>query len=209
MKTRKSNESGFTLIEIIAVVVILGVILTIAVPAVSSYIVSSRKTNYAATANSYLETIRGEYEMKEFGDYIDEDELMIVPVKLIHLETGGKNSSPFGDFDYGRSYAVITTELYTDNYYINFYDSSGYGLLNVKSDSITSSRVEKLNSSDIVDIGVFFTCNNNMYEFNDNVFTYNSKDYVVCDHRVYGSGFSSDYECNNNSDLPVIVMCEK
>ena len=47
------------------------------------------------------------------------------------------------------------------------------------------------------------------FNFNDNVFTYDSKDYVVCDHRVYGSGFSSDYECNNNSDLPVIVMCEK
>ena len=45
------NKKAFTLIELLAVLVILGVILLIAVPEVNKYIETSRK-------NSYLETIK-------------------------------------------------------------------------------------------------------------------------------------------------------
>ena len=51
------NKKGFTLIEVMAVLVILGVVLLIAVPSVSTYIVNSRKSNYYTTANSYVDTI--------------------------------------------------------------------------------------------------------------------------------------------------------
>ena len=52
------NRKGFTLIEIIAVVIIIGIIFTIAVPMVSSYILDSRKTSYYGTISAYVETIK-------------------------------------------------------------------------------------------------------------------------------------------------------
>ena len=53
----KKNK-GFTLIEIIAVVIIIGIIALIAVPSVSSYIANSRKTAYAAHEKSMEEAAK-------------------------------------------------------------------------------------------------------------------------------------------------------
>ena len=57
------NKNGFTLVEIISVVVILGVLALIAVPAVSGYITNSRKTNYSTTILSYLQTVKGDFSV--------------------------------------------------------------------------------------------------------------------------------------------------
>ena len=61
------NEKGFTLIEALAVIIILGVVMIIAVPAVSKYILRSDKAVYASDITAYVETIRAKYEMKEYG----------------------------------------------------------------------------------------------------------------------------------------------
>ena len=60
------NEKGFTLIEILAVVIILGIIMIITIPAVSNYIVSSNKSAYASDLVAFAETVKAEYEMKEY-----------------------------------------------------------------------------------------------------------------------------------------------
>lgn len=203
---KRNNNRGFTLIEIIAVIVILGVVFTIAVPAVSSYILDSRKTNYFSTVNSYLETVRGNYEMRLYGDYIDDDEIMIVPISLVHLEKGALNS-PFGDYDYDRSYVVITSNGYLNGYYANFLDSAGYGVLNAKSDELAKKSIDKVSNTDIADISLFSTCKDNRYELNSNIFFYNSKEYIPCDYRIVDT--SSSLECTSNGELPIIVMCEK
>ena len=48
------KNKGFTLIEIIAVVIILGILAIIAVPTVSNYIESSRKSAYVQTIKDVL-----------------------------------------------------------------------------------------------------------------------------------------------------------
>ena len=96
------NKNGFTLVEIISVVVILGVLALIAVPAVSGYITNSRKTNYSTTILSYLQTVKGDYDMGTYGDKIYDNELMIVPIKLVKLEKGGSTESPFGSYLYNK-----------------------------------------------------------------------------------------------------------
>ena len=62
------NKKGFTLIEVLAVIVIIGILLIITIPAVSSYIDRANKSSYASNAAAYLDTIRSEYEMKEYGE---------------------------------------------------------------------------------------------------------------------------------------------
>lgn len=199
------NKKGFTLIEVMAVLIILGVILLIAVPAVSTYIVSSRKSNYYTTANSYVDTIIGYYDMKEFGSLLKKNEIMIVPIKDITLEKGGSNETPFGEIDYGKSYIVITYNGTKTSYYVNMYDSSGYGIFNVKSDNLSSKSVINDDTKTITDIKPLVSCTGGKFVLNNTVFTFNSKDYEATYFNTYGSSLDSD-SCDENYDLPVIIL---
>ena len=48
------NKRGFTLIEILAVIIIIGVLLLIAIPSVARYIENSRKSAYVHTIKNVL-----------------------------------------------------------------------------------------------------------------------------------------------------------
>ena len=51
MKDRK----GFTLVEILAVIIIVGIIMLIAIPAVTNYISDSRKSAFLSSINKYID----------------------------------------------------------------------------------------------------------------------------------------------------------
>lgn len=207
------NKNGFTLVEIISVVVILGVLALIAVPAVSGYITNSRKTNYSTTILSYLQTVKGDYDMETYGDKIYDNELMIVPIKLVKLEKGGSTESPFGSYLYNKSYAIIAPDTYKDNYYAYFLDSNNYGLNGKKYDEISSSVIEQIDGMDILDLSTFVECHDNKFSLTNAVFVFKKdenseeKKYTPCEYKSYGLK-SSEYECSGSDDFPIIIMCE-
>lgn len=61
-----NNKKGFTLTELLAVITILGVLLLIAVPAVTSTIESSRKKAMLKLANTYLLSFEQQLANKEY-----------------------------------------------------------------------------------------------------------------------------------------------
>lgn len=207
------NKKGFTLIEVMAVLIILGVVLLIAVPSVSTYIVNSRKSNYYTTANSYVDTIIGYYDMKEFGPFLTKGEIMIVPIKNIKLDKGGSSETPFGDIDYNRSYVVITYNGKKTSYYVNMIDSSGYGIFNVSSDKLDSSSVINDKDKTITSIEPLVSCvpssldsSKSEFVMNDTLFEYGSSTYKVTYVNNYGSGFDSEDECSSDYTLPILVL---
>lgn len=142
------QQKGFTLIEMMSVVIILGIIMLIAVPRVSDYILSSRKSAYANDVIAYVDSLETNFLSRMYGDYPEEGEILVVPIENIKLERNNTKTSPFGGFKLDYCYIVIvprtlvgTTETSAFDYYAFFLDQSGYGLNNIIRSELKGSNV--------------------------------------------------------------------
>ena len=184
------NKKGFTLIEVIAVIIIIGILLIVTVPAVSSYINSSRKTSYVSDVSAYLETIQSSYEMKDYGLHLSDGEVMVVPFSLVKLERGSNDETPFGEIDFNRSYAVITVENNKYQFYANMVDTSNQGIVMGKSSEMDNDSIEEI-TDEIVEW--------NYYLEGTNTLSLNDKEYSLCETR-----FAIDDE---EMEYPIAVLC--
>ena len=126
------KKNAFTLVELLAVIVILAVLLTIAVPAVSNYIVSSKKESYVVVMQEYLSAARNLILSEQVKAPLDKNEVTILSFDAIPLEKG-TTTSPFGsEWVDSKSYvAVINSGTGEDphyTYYITSQDQDGYAL---------------------------------------------------------------------------------
>ena len=122
-KTKKKKPMAFTLIELLAVIIILGILLIIAIPSVTSYISNSRKETYVDTAKNIVGSARnfvnkGEVEM------FDYQATYYIPAKCLPTENGLK--SPYGEFT--QAYVGVTYDGNGYNYYWISTDSSEQGI---------------------------------------------------------------------------------
>ena len=117
----KKKEKGFTLIEILAVIIILGVLMIIAVPSVTSYISDSRKKIYISSAKAYIREVQKKMNAGEYK-FTDDDTTYYVNISDISLESGGE--SPYGAW---KQAFVIVTYIPDDTweYYWASVDSAG------------------------------------------------------------------------------------
>ena len=116
MRTIKSNK-GFSLVELLAVIVIIGILAMVSVPAVNSIIFNSRADTYANSAESFIESARrfvadGTFKVKQYDTtyYIDAN-------NLVDDELG---SSPFAPWN--QAYVAVTRD--PDNTYRFYWVSS-------------------------------------------------------------------------------------
>ena len=128
----RRNERGFTLVELLAVIVILGLLMAIAIPSVTKYITQSRKKTLISSIDSYVTAVTTAVNDNEFGAMSKEDTIYYVPVSnnesnsCVSLEKGG--SDPFGNWK--EAYVVVSydSDKYSYDYYFTFYDDAGYGM---------------------------------------------------------------------------------
>ena len=151
------KKNGLTLIELLAVIIILGVLMLVAIPSVTSYINNSRKSAYADTAANY---IKGATNLVNEGVKVqayDEGVLYMIPVghdktkSCVQLESGGQ--SPYNT-EYLLAYVGVTynNTKGSYNYFLTAVDGSGQGFKLVSSYKISSS--EKNEGSALVEAGL-------------------------------------------------------
>lgn len=139
------SKKGFTLVELLAVIVILGLLMAIAIPNVTKYINQSRKKTLATSIQSYISALitevnDGVYRFSESG-YI-----YAIPIECIPLEKGGTN--PFGEWiqssDEYWAYVLVQydSENYNYLYGFTFKDSAGYGMYPLTTTKMSSNGNE-------------------------------------------------------------------
>ncbi len=137
MKLLNKNK-GFTLIEILAVIIILGVIMIIALPAVTSYLGGSRNAAYISTVNKYIDTTIGEVSSFEYS-IKNKDYTYYIPTKCLDIEND-ITESPYDEFS--ESYVVVTKNDDKNDYYYTGYDLSGHGILLTYRDLLEESVIK-------------------------------------------------------------------
>ena len=123
------KKNAFTLVELLAVIVILAVLLTIAVPAVSNYIVNSKKESYVVVMQEYLAAARNLILSEQVKAPLDKNEVTILSFDAIPLEKG-TTTSPFGsEWVESKSYVAVINSGTGENpdytYYITSQDGDG------------------------------------------------------------------------------------
>ena len=159
---KKINKKGFTLVELLAVIVIMGILMMVAIPSISRVIENSRKDTFVDIAKSYANAAKTLWTADTLtcegtvasavddGDYYilintKESARAILPVLV---DQGGKSS--WGNRDV-NGYVRVHVETVTDNngepkrtttFYVSLSDGT-HGLID--NGSMTSDNLKKGN----------------------------------------------------------------
>ena len=115
------NNNGFTLVELLAVIVVLAIVMGLAVVGISSVLENTRKSAFAADAKSFLEGAHTLVNNADISRMMGTDPMGIaidcktnkttryIPLELIPVEQGGKKS-PYGNpYTMGSATSATTT----------------------------------------------------------------------------------------------------
>lgn len=98
------NNKGFTLVETIAVIIILGVILSIAVPSITNVVKSTNKNRMISDAETFISEVKEYVESDTIGNTPSDNKYTLEDIK-------GKtklSKSPYGEEYKKNSYVDIT-----------------------------------------------------------------------------------------------------
>ncbi len=122
------NKKGFTLVELLAVIVILGVLLLIAVPAVQNIISSSKKKSFLREAQLILENVETVGSTEKLGGGITAD--CIVNIANVSLERGSK----------GTGYVLVDVDDNTGAVaYKIYYNHNGFTVSGLEHDDLNAA----------------------------------------------------------------------
>ena len=93
MERKMKNKKGFTLVELLAVIVILGVLLLIAVPSVTTIINNSKEKSFLSAAKLAVESVETAASMETLEGSIT---ACYVPLNKIALERGSFGTNAYG-----------------------------------------------------------------------------------------------------------------
>lgn len=145
------NKKGFTLVELLAVIVILAILLAIAIPKVTQYITKSRKDSYVTTVKDFIDAVRKDTTGELFDFPIGVDDVTIISLDMVKLEKGGKKSPFTGTWLPQYTYVAVvnvgTDEDPDFEYFLAARDSKRYTIGLTEEESITSDSIIRNNAA--------------------------------------------------------------
>ena len=134
------NKKAFTLIELLAVIIILALLMAIAIPMVSKYIEQSRKKTHINTAAAFVDGLTKEIASNNVPLMADSDSIYYIPFNCIPIEKGG--TSPHGTWEF--AYILMTNNDGKRKYYIYSKDAKGMGVEGVEVGKLKVSDVKSI-----------------------------------------------------------------
>jgi type IV pilus assembly protein PilA len=114
----KNKRLAFTLVELLAVVVILGVLMMIAIPNTISLLDRNKKTNYIENAKTFVSLVQNKVQVDKTLELPSSSNTALV-VTLEYLNTSDIDESPYGEkYNKKASFVAITFELNRYVYYV-------------------------------------------------------------------------------------------
>jgi len=136
------NKKGFTLIEILAVIIILGILLLIAIPSISKYIENSRKNTYINSVKSMVNAVSAAVNAMELPYSLGKNEGMIIPFSEIELEKkGATTKSPYSKWIPEKSFILVVFDGEMYKYYVSALDETGYAIPLVHEKVLSTSSI--------------------------------------------------------------------
>ena len=163
------SKKGFTLVELLAVIVVLAIVMGIAAIAITNILESTRKNAFIASAQSYISGAKSlvkadevEIMMGGTATYAPKcsatvtENTKTISLTSIRTEGGDNDKSSYGNtFDKSSSFVkVVATPINAGDYSICNYTYSIYltdGTFNVGTSTVPIAEVE-LDSSDVVPV---------------------------------------------------------
>lgn len=111
------NKRGFTLVELLGVIVILSIIMLIAIPNVTSVLEKSKRSTYLADAKKLISQV--EYEIS--NNTIEKpNSAEILRIRLSYVGTSDVSKDPDGNpYDKNNSYVIVIRKDNYLEYYVN------------------------------------------------------------------------------------------
>lgn len=102
------NDKGFTLVETIAVIIILGVVLSIAVPSITNVVKSTNKNRMISDAETFISEVKEYVESDTIGNTPNDNKY-----KLVNIKSKLSKSPYGGNYNMESSFVIINNNSYT------------------------------------------------------------------------------------------------
>ena len=154
------KKKGFTLLELLAVIVILAILLIIAIPKITQYIANSRKNSFVTSTKDFVDSIRKDATGEMYELPIAKNDVTIVSINMVGLEKGGIKSAFNGKWINDKSYvAIINVGTEMDpvySYFVAMLDSKRYAIPLTLDEKVNNSSI--LRNKTIVDYSITPLC---------------------------------------------------
>lgn len=146
------NKKGFTLIEILAVIIILGIVGTIGIAAISRNIENSRKSATVDLGINYVESLRSMRAEDKLPYDLKYGEALLIPFKRINgVNLEKAEETPYGKLIWEYCYVIIVNndnKIYS--YYLTMKDETNHAINNVEVNDLNDSSVVSISDNSVI-----------------------------------------------------------